>query len=313
MNCLVTGAAGFIGSHLSEALIEKGNNVRGVDCFTNYYPKRLKEANVSKIKRHRAFEFVEADVAANNVRKYLRDVDVVFHLAAQPGVRASWGKSFSYYVKDNIVATQRLLEAAKEAHVKRFVYASSSSVYGDAERFPTPEETRPSPISPYGATKLEAELLCNLYHKNFSVPTVILRYFTVYGPCQRPDMAFSKFISAVQDGNEVTIFGDGNQGRDFTYVADTVAATVLSTEAASGSVYNVGTGTTVSVNDVISLLGKIVGKRPKIRRMPSAPGDPRRTCAETSRIRSDLGFEAKIEIDEGLRRQFKGELKVKGN
>lgn len=310
MKCLVTGAAGFIGSNLSEALIEKGNNVRGIDCFTNYYPKRLKQGNLAQLKRRSAFEFVEADLAVNGTARYLKDVDVVFHLAAQPGVRTSWGKSFSYYVRDNIAATQRLLEAAKDAQVKRFVYASSSSVYGEAERFPTPEETTPRPISPYGATKVEAELLCNVYHRNFGVPTVILRYFTVYGPRQRPDMAFSKFISAIQKRGEVVIFGDGSQARDFTFVADTVAATVLSVEASAGSVYNVGSGATVSINEVISLLGRIAGKRPRVRRMPSALGDPQMTCAETSKIRRDLGFEPKVEIDEGLRKQIKAGLKA---
>lgn len=304
MKCLVTGAAGFIGSHLSETLIEQNNKVRGIDCFTDYYPKRLKEINLAKLKRSSEFEFVEVDLAVNSISRYVRDVDVVFHLAAQPGVRASWGKSFSYYVRDNIAATQRLLEAAKEAHLKRFVYASSSSVYGDAERFPTPEESTPRPISPYGATKLGAELLCNIYHRNFGVPTVVLRYFTVYGPRQRPDMAFRKFISAIQKGEEVVIFGDGSQGRDFTFVSDTVAATILSVEALPGSVYNVGTGASVSINEVLSLFGQITGKRPKIRKMPPAPGDPQMTCAETSKIRIDLGFEPRVKIDEGLRKQI---------
>ncbi len=308
MKCLVTGVAGFIGSHLSEALIEKDNKVLGIDCFTDYYPRELKLANLAELKTRSDFDFVELDLSVDAVSRYVRDADVVFHLAAQPGVRASWGESFSYYIKDNIAATQRLLEAAKETHLKRFVYASSSSVYGDAERFPTPEQTTPRPISPYGATKLEAELLCNVYRKNFDVPTVVLRYFTVYGPRQRPDMAFSKFISAIQKGEEVVIYGDGNQGRDFTFVSDTVAATILSVEASPGSVYNVGTGEAVSVNAVLSILGRIIGKRPKMLRIPPAPGDPQMTCAETSKIRRDLGFESKVKIELGLRQQIEAQL-----
>ncbi len=310
MKCLVTGAAGFIGSHLSETLIEQDNRVRGVDCFTNYYSKRLKQTNLAKLKRSSEFEFVDLDLAEGNISKYVKDIEVIFHLAAQPGVRASWGNSFSYYIRDNIAATQRLLEAAKEAHLKRFVYASSSSVYGDAERFPTPEETTPRPISPYGATKLEAELLCEVYQKNFGIPTVVLRYFTVYGPRQRPDMAFSRFISAIQKGNDVVIYGNGTQRRDFTFVSDTVAATVLSIEASPGSVYNVGTGATVSISEVISLLGRITRKPPKIRRTPPERGDPKMTCAETSKIRKDLGFEPKVEISQGLYKQIEAGSKA---
>jgi nucleoside-diphosphate-sugar epimerase len=310
MKCLVTGAAGFIGSHLSEALIKRGNEVRGVDCFTDYYAKNLKLANLTELKNRREFEFVEADITSDTVSKYVKDVDIVFHLAAQPGVRASWGASFSHYIKDNIAATQRLLEAAKEVHLKRFIYASSSSIYGDAERFPTPEDTTPSPNSPYGATKFEAELLCNVYRKNFGVPTVVLRYFTVYGPRQRPDMAFNRFISAIQRGEEVVVFGDGSQGRDFTFVLDTVAATCLSAEAEPGSTYNVGTGSTITVNEVLSILERIIGKQAKIRREPAAPGDVRMTCAETSKIERELGFHPKIKIEEGLRKQVEASLKT---
>jgi len=303
MRCLVTGAAGFIGSHLTEALIKQGNEVRGIDCFTDYYSKSLKLANLAELEKREGFEFVEMDISSDRVSEYVKDVDVVFHLAAQPGVRASWGASFSHYIKDNIAATQRLLEAAKEAHLKRFIYASSSSVYGDAERFPTPEETTPSPNSPYGATKFEGELLCNVYRKNFGVPTVALRYFTVYGPRQRPDMAFNRFISAIQRSEEVVIYGDGSQGRDLTFVLDTVAATCLSVEAQPGSTYNVGTGSTVTINEVISVLELIIGKRAKIRNEPVALGDVRMTCAETSKITRELDFHPKTKIEEGLRKQ----------
>ncbi len=310
MKCLVTGVAGFIGSHLSEALIEKDNKVLGIDCFTDYYPRELKLANLADLKTRSDFDFVELDLSVDAISRYVRDADVVFHLAAQPGVRASWGTSFSHYIRDNIAATQRLLEAAKEAHLKRFVYASSSSVYGDAEQLPTPEEKTPSPNSPYGATKLEAELLCDVYRKNFGVPTVVLRYFTVYGPRQRPDMAFSRFISAIQREEEIVIYGSGSQGRDFTFVSDTVAATTLSVEASPGSIYNVGTGAAVSINEVLSLLERIIGKPPKVRRAPPALGDVQMTCAETSKIRRDLGFAPKVKIDEGLRRQWEARLKT---
>src|SRR5437660_5044802 len=193
MKCLVTGAAGFIGSHLSETLVQQGDSVLGIDCFTDYYPRRIKAANLRRLRTKKNFRFVEADLSSARLSPILIGVENIFHLAAQPGVRASWGKSFSHYVKDNIVATQRLLEAVKEAPIKKFVYASSSSIYGDSELLPTPEDSLPKPVSPYGATKLAGENLCHVYFRNHSVPVVALRYFTVYGPRQRPDMAFSIF------------------------------------------------------------------------------------------------------------------------
>src|SRR6266550_652055 len=231
MKCLVTGAAGFIGSHLSEALVEQGDSVLGIDCFTNYYPKRIKVQNLRRLRGMKNFRFVEADLSSARLSPILRGVETVFHLAAQPGVRASWGKSFSYYVRDNIVATQRLLEAVKGSPVEKFVYASSSSIYGDSERLPTPEDSMPRPVSPYGATKLAGESLCNVYFRNHSVPVVSLRYFTVYGPRQRPDMAFSVFISRIARGLELVVYGDGEQRRDFTFVADTAAATILASKS----------------------------------------------------------------------------------
>ncbi len=303
MKALVTGAAGFIGSHLTESLLGSHDEVIGVDSFTDYYPKPIKLANLNRNKDKDGFKFVEADLATYPVSELVRGVDIVFHLAAQPGVRASWGDSFSYYVRDNISATQRLLEACKDSGVKRLVYASSSSIYGDAERMPTPEETVPRPVSPYGATKLEAEYLCEVYRKNYGIPTVILRYFTVFGPRQRPDMAFNRFIHSMLNDRPIELYGDGNQGRDFTFVTDTVAGTILATQSPVGSVYNVGTGRAVTVNEVLAILGKIVGKEPRRNLKLRAQGDVLNTCADNSKIREELNFRPEVEIEAGLRRQ----------
>jgi len=309
MRCVVTGASGFIGSHLSEALVNQGHTVLGIDCFTDYYPKSLKLANLAKLAKLKGFRLVEADLSSASLAPLVRGAECVFHLAAQPGVRASWGVSFSHYVKDNILATQRLLEALKGKSVKRFVYASSSSIYGDAESLPTSEDVAPKPVSPYGATKLSAEYLCQIYFKNYSLPTVTLRYFTVYGPRQRPDMAFKIFIARIARGEEITVHGDGEQTRDFTYVADAVAGTILASRAASGSVYNVGGGKTASLNEVISIIESNVGKKAKVKRDAKAAGDVRSTSADIRRIRSDLGYEPKTSLSEGLRKQIESQLK----
>jgi len=234
-------------------------------------------------------------------------VDCVFHLAAQPGVRASWGASFSHYVKDNIVATQRLLEALKRTKTK-LVYASSSSIYGDSERFPTPEETAPRPVSPYGATKLTAEHLCYVYYRNYGAHIVTLRFFTVYGPRQRPDMAFTKFINAISAEREIKVFGDGGQRRDFTYVKDIVAGNMLAMDAEPGTVYNVGAGNTIPLNEVIAKLESIIGKKARVKRLEAALGDVRNTSADITRISRDLGYRPTTGIDEGLRLQVKAQL-----
>jgi nucleoside-diphosphate-sugar epimerase len=308
MKCLVTGAAGFIGSHLSEALVDEGNSVLGLDCFTDYYPRRLKVANLSKLLKMKGFKFVEADLSSANISPLLRDVEYVFHLAAQPGVRASWGRSFSHYVKDNVVATQRLLESLKSSHVKKMTYASSSSIYGDSERLPTPEEVTPNPVSPYGATKLAAEHLCHVYFRNYGVPVVQLRYFTVYGPRQRPDMAFTKFISRISAGKEVELFGDGEQRRDFTFVSDIVAGSILAAGARPGTTYNIGAGKTVSLNDVIGVLESIIGKRARVKRREPALGDVRKTSADISRASGELGYSPRTGLEEGLRKQVDAQL-----
>jgi nucleoside-diphosphate-sugar epimerase len=304
----VTGAAGFIGSHLSEALVEQGNSVLGVDCFTDYYPRRTKVGNLSRLRKMSGFRLVETDLSSARISALLRDMDCVFHLAAQPGVRASWGTSFSHYVKDNIVATQRLLEALKGTKIKKMVYSSSSSVYGDSERLPTPEETTPIPVSPYGATKLTAEHLCHVYFRNYGVPTVRLRYFTVYGPRQRPDMAFTKFISGISAGKEIEVYGDGDQRRDFTFVKDIVAGSILAADAEPGSTYNVGAGKTTALNDVIATMESLIGKKAKIKSRGTALGDVRNTSADITAISRDLGFRPTTSLAEGLRQQVNAQL-----
>jgi len=307
VRCLVTGCAGFIGSHLAEALINAGNSVIGVDCLTDYYPRKVKRSNLSALRKMKGFRFAEADLASANLRPHVKGVDAVFHLAAQPGVRASWGATFSHYVRDNIIATQRLLEALKAEPIKRFVYASSSSIYGESERMPTPEDVTPKPVSPYGATKLAAEHLCHVYFKNYGVRAVTLRYFTVYGPRQRPDMAFSRFISRISEGEEIEVFGDGEQRRDFTFVEDIVAGNILALDATPGGAYNVGAGKTVTVNEVIATLELIIGKKAKVRRVQPALGDVRNTSADITRISRDLGYRPRTGLTEGLRKQVEAQ------
>lgn len=309
MKCLVTGAAGFIGSHLSETLVQRGDTVLGVDCFTDYYQRAIKLSNLAALRKTKKFRLMEVDLSSAGLAPLLKDVECVYHLAAQPGVRTSWGTFFSHYVKDNIVGTQRLLEAAKQRPtIERFVYASSSSIYGDAEALPTPEETTPRPVSPYGATKLAAENLCYVYFRNYSVPAVALRYFTVYGPRQRPDMAFNIFISRIARGEPITVYGDGAQRRDFTFVADTVAATMLAAQARPGSTYNVGAGGSTPLSEVVSTIESILGKKAKIKRLGSALGDVKNTSADITRIKSDLGYKPVTSLADGLQKQVAAQL-----
>lgn len=304
LKCLVTGVAGFIGSHLAEALISEGHSVVGIDCFTDYYASSRKLLNIKNLLKKREFKLLRLDLARSDLGK-LKDPEVVFHLAAQPGVRASWGMSFSYYVRDNIIATQRLLEAATRWNIERFVYASSSSIYGDSEKMPTTEDALPKPVSPYGTTKLAAEHLCNVYHRNYGTPTVILRYFTVYGPRQRPDMAFSRFIDRVRRGISIEFFGDGSQERDFTFVGDTVAATKLAVKARAGETYNVGTGRSVSLSTVVSLLEQIIGRKAKVNVGEVAKGDVDKTFANISKIQEAVGYSPSTSLEDGLRLQVR--------
>jgi UDP-glucuronate 4-epimerase len=308
MKALVTGAAGFIGSHLCESLLDSGTEVRGVDRISSYYDPDLKRANLAPLLERDGFEFSEADLARDPLEPAMDGAEVVFHLAGQPGVRVSWGDEFQVYLDDNVLATQRLLEAAKGRDLRRFVLASSSSIYGDAESFPTTEAATPAPVSPYGVTKLAAEHLCNLYAKGFDVPAVSLRYFTIFGPRQRPDMAFTRFIRAALQGQAIEVFGDGLQERDFTFVGDAVAATIAAGESAEpGTAYNIAGGNHATVVDVIGALGELTGAALAVEHKPAVIGDARKTGADTSRASADLGYAPSTSLREGLALQLEVE------
>ena len=306
MKALVTGAAGFIGSHLTGALLDRGAEVVGIDCFTDYYPRPIKEANLGENASRPGFSFVEARLQDADLQALLDDVTHVFHLAAQAGVRKSWGRDFQIYTSHNVDASQRLLEACVNRPIHRFVYASSSSLYGDNVTIPMREDALPQPVSPYGVTKLAAEQLGYLYFVNHGVPATALRYFTVYGPRQRPDMAFHKFIRAAIDGAPITLFSDGEQTRDFTFVADAVAATVAAgDQGVPGRAYNVGGGSRVSMNQVIDLIGRIAGRPLDVRREPAQKGDMRDTYADTSLARADLGFAPTVTLEQGIEAEYR--------
>lgn len=302
---LVTGAAGFIGSHLAEYCLTAGHHVRGIDALKDYYPPSVKRGNIAAMAGHDRWEFVEDDLNEVDLGTLLADIDVVFHLAAQPGVRTSWGETFDAYVESNVSALQRLLEAARTSSIDRFVFASSSSVYGDAETFPTPESTPLSPVSPYGATKALGEHLCRIYHRSFDVPVVMLRYFTVYGPRQRPDMAFQRLITAALTDSEIRINGDGEQTRDFTFVADAVSGTFAAARSGvPGAVYNLGGGSRTSMNEVLRLIAAHIGQRLRVLHVPAQPGDARDTAADTALAREHLGYAPSRTLSEGLREQI---------
>jgi UDP-glucose 4-epimerase len=306
VRALVTGAAGFIGSHLTSALLDRGAHVTGIDCFTDYYPRSIKEANVGVNADREGFHFIGASLQSADLRSLLDGKTHVFHLAAQAGVRKSWGRDFRIYTDNNVDATQRLLEACVGLPLHRFVYASSSSVYGDAVPIPMKEDALPQPVSPYGVTKLAAEQLCYLYYANYQVPTTSVRYFTVYGPRQRPDMAFHRFIRAALRGDPITLYGDGEQTRDFTFVTDAVAATIAAGDrGALGVAYNVGGGARVSVNQLFEIITRIHGKPLQIRREPEQKGDMRDTFADTARARADLGFSPTVTLEQGLEAEYR--------
>lgn len=304
MKAIVTGAAGFIGSRLCERLLADGTEVLGIDRFSPFYDPEIKRKNVGRLADFDAFELIEADLNDLDLEPLVGDAEVVYHLAAQPGVRVSWGRDFEIYSRDNVLATQRVLEAARAVALPSLVAASSSSVYGDAESYPVAEDARRRPISPYGVTKLASEELCRLYATQFGVKTVGLRYFTIFGPGQRPDMAFQRFIQAALTGTPIEVYGDGKQIRDFTYVDDAVAATIASaTHGSPGATYNVAGGTEASVLDVISILGEVFDREIQVNHLEAAPGDVRRTGADSTLAREDLGYEPAVSLEDGLRRQ----------
>jgi nucleoside-diphosphate-sugar epimerase len=301
MNVLVTGAAGFIGSTLSTALADRGATVTGIDCFTDYYARAIKESNLADLRTRKNFRFVEAALQTVDLGPLLDGVTHVFHLAAQAGVRKSWGDDFRTYTSHNIDATQRLLEAVKGRPIDKLVYASSSSVYGDVATIPFKETAYVQPVSPYGVTKLAAEHLCHLYSVNHGVPTASLRYFTVYGPRQRPDMGFHRFIRAALLGEPITLFGDGEQSRDFTFVGDAVAATMAAGDRGRpGAVYNIGGGSRVTINQVLDMIGRLTGRTLDIRRLPAEKGDMRDTSADNTRAQEDLAYAPTHSLEAGV-------------
>lgn len=299
MTALVTGAAGFIGSHLCQMLLDEGQDVLGVDCFTDYYPRLTKLHNIDRLQRRKGFHFVEADLSRADLPPLLIDVDTVYHLAGQPGVRSSWGEEFSVYLRHNILATQRLLESSRRRPLRKLVFASSSSIYGDAECFPTSEAARPQPVSPYGVTKLAAEHLCEVYRRNFGVPVAALRLFTVYGPGQRPDMAFSRLVHCALTGGTFELLGDGSQTRDFTYVADVTRAMIDAASSDWCGVANIGGGARTSMAEVVQIVEDLTGPV-SVWHSPSALGDVRHTSADTRLAQQGFGYRPTTSLAEGL-------------
>lgn len=311
MKCLVTGAAGFIGSHLCEKLLEQGHEVTGLDAFIPYYAPALKEANLTQARAHARYRFEKRDLRTDGLDDVVADVEVIFHLAAMPGLAKSW-TDFDLYSTCNIQATQRLLEAVRRApqKLKRFIYISTSSVYG---KYASGDESLPvKPISPYGVTKLAAEQLCRAFEESYQLPLVVLRYFSVYGPRQRPDMGYHIFIKALLKDEPIVVYGDGQQVRGNTYINDCTDVTIRAAQARVGETYNVGGGETASVWDILGKLEKIAGKKAKVRQEAARPGDQRHTFADTTRLRRHLDWEPRTGLDEGLARQVEWQKKLLG-
>ncbi len=301
MKCFVTGIAGFIGSHIAVRLAEEGHDVVGIDCFLDSYPRDVKEARARWITDYDRIDFTEANLLDADLDELLDGVDVVYHQAAQAGVRTSWGDMFKVYTDNNVLATQRLLDACAGRPLRRFVYASSSSVYGDEAPRPTPETAPNKPMSPYGVTKLAAEHLTMLYHRNYAVPAVALRYFTVYGPRPRPDMAFCIFSRAILSGTPIHVFGDGEQSRGFTHITDIVDANLsLLGKPCVGEVYNIGGAVQATINEVIRHLEEITGNEANTNCDEAVKGDVRHTIADTTKAREQLGFAPKMPFRDGL-------------
>jgi nucleoside-diphosphate-sugar epimerase len=311
MRTVVTGAAGFVGSHLCTHLLEQGDEVVGIDAMTDFYDVALKDANLAALAAWDSFSLHRVDLLDAPLRHLLDGTEVVFHLAGQPGVRPSWGSEFAVYAERNVMATQRLLEELCHVPVRKIVFASSSSVYGDAESYPTVETMRPRPMSPYGVTKLAAEHLCELYRTNFGMPTASLRLFTVYGPGQRPDMAFSRLISAALRGDSFPLFGDGRQTRDFTYVGDVVAAMRAAAVSGWTGVANIGGGSQISLGEVIEMVASLVGRPVKTDQRPAQPGDVRDTAADTALARHAFGYVPAVPLAEGLTRMVEAETALR--
>jgi nucleoside-diphosphate-sugar epimerase len=307
MRCLITGVAGFVGSHLAERLLADGHEVYGIDAFIDYYPRALKENNLQGLRTQKRFRFLEKDLLHIDFPPLLAGIDWIFHQAAQAGVRASWGQEFGRYVDCNVLATQRLLEATLEVGtIQRFVYASSSSVYGDTNILPVTETASLNPFSPYGMTKLAGEHLCSLYHHNFGLPTVSLRYFTVYGPRQRPDMAFHRFCKAIVERQPIHIYGDGQQTRDFTYISDIVEANIqaANSEKAIGKVMNIAGGSRVKLEQVVQTLREISGLPVAITFDSKQHGDVKHTFADIECARQLIGYNPKVSLHTGLTQEF---------
>ncbi|MBM4260402.1 MAG: NAD-dependent epimerase/dehydratase family protein [Deltaproteobacteria bacterium] len=305
MKSLITGAAGFVGSHLAEKLIELGHQVVGYDKFLDNYPRRYKEANLASLRERPQFVFHEQDLLTADLKQALRGVDYLFHLAGQPGVRSSWGSEFGRYTENNIQATQLLLEAAKDAKLRKFVYASTSSVYGDTKDLPMREDGQTRPVSPYGVTKLAAEHLCHLYSKAYGVPTVALRFFTVYGPRQRSDMFFHIFLRGLLRGEEIPLFDDGEQTRDFTFCLDILDGVIgAALYPGVGEVFNLGGGSETSLLKAIALAESIAGRKANLKRHDRQRGDVRHTSASIEAARRKLGYAPKVDLHEGLTRQW---------
>jgi nucleoside-diphosphate-sugar epimerase len=305
---LVTGAAGFIGSHLCEALLARGDDVLGVDAFTENYSPGRKRANL-KDALAAGLEFRRLDLTCDGLDPVLRGIDFVYHLAAQPGVRSSWGDDFDIYARRNLVATQRLLEAALQADLARFVFASSSSVYGHVRGRPAGESDRPAPVSPYGLTKAACEELVAVYRRVHGLSAVSLRYFTAYGPLQRPDMAFASFIRSVLSGRPLRVLGDGHQTREFTYVGDAVGATIAAAELGTDPVYNIGGGASSTLLEAIALIEQLANRSALIGFSPSARGDAYRTSADLTAATRDLGYQPKVSLRDGLALQIKAAMR----
>ncbi len=301
----MTGVAGFIGSHLAEKLLDDKIKVIGIDSFTNYYSKRIKKNNLINCLKNKNFNFIQNDLMEVELESILKKTDYIFHHAAQPGVRSSWGTEFNTYVKNNILATQRLLEISKNVKsIKKIIIASSSSVYGNQKGIMS-EKTLTKPESPYGATKLASENLGMIYHSNYNLPVICLRYFTVYGPRQRPDMAFTKFLLAAIKNKPITVFGNGNQTRDFTFIDDIINANLLAMNSkTNGEIINIGGGHVISVNDILKIIEGTVKKKLKILYLENQKGDVRHTEASITKAGKILKYKPKTKIQKGIKFEY---------